>query len=383
MKKRKKVLLITIIVIILGVAIGSIYVFKGKEEEIGPEISVLNPGFETLDESSKPEFWSESKKRGWFIDAGHPHSGRNCMRATVSWSYLEQKVAVNSGKWYALEAYVKSDISVPEKDYANTFLSLECISRKKVITSDYGIVNATSSWQLKKVLIYAPKGTKKIRIKLAKRKGEGNVWFDDVKLTEFSSGLILNPGFETLDESSKPEFWSESKMGGWSVDTEHPYSGRNCMRATASWSYLEQEICIKSGKCYTLEAYIESDIIILEEDYRNTFLTLECLSGENEVLNRDYGIVNATSSWQLKEALVYAPKGTKRVRIKLAKRKGEGSVWFDDVKLIEKPWYLKMKFIRKASKDKLFFIFYGCVYLILIVSLLRILLKRASKVKKS
>jgi len=52
------------------------------------------------------------------------------------------------------------------------------------------------------------------------------------------------------------------------------------MRATVSWSWLEQEIAIKSGKCYELEAYIKSDIALSEKDYRNTFLTLECLSEE-------------------------------------------------------------------------------------------------------
>ncbi|MEA2016493.1 MAG: hypothetical protein U9O59_07320, partial [Actinomycetota bacterium] len=181
------------------------------------------------------------------------------------------------------------------------------------------------------------------------------------------------------------KFWMEDREepeGGWFVDTEYSHSGKKCRRATTSWSWLKQEISIKSGKCYALEAYIKSDIIMLEEDYYNTFLTLECVNGKNEIVSRNYGIVNATSSWQLKEALIYAPRGAKKIRIKLAKRKGEGSVWFDDVKLIEKPWYLKMKFVRKALKDKLFFIFYGCVYLILIVSLLRILLKRESRVKK-
>lgn len=194
---------------------------------------------------------------------------------------------------------------------------------------------------------------------------------------------VLNPGFEILDESGKPKFWSESEEGGWFVDTDYPRSGKTCMRATVSWSWLKQEIAIKSGELYALEAYVKSDIEIPGEDYYNTFLTLECLSEKNEIVSSDYGITNATSSWQLKEALIYAPKGVKKIRIKLAKRKGEGSVWFDDVKLIEKPWYLKIGFVRKALKDKPFLIFYSSVCLVLIISLLRILLRKESKVKKS
>jgi len=77
------------------------------------------------------------------------------MRATVSWSWLEQEIAIKSGKWYALEVYVKSDIALSEKDYQNTIFSLGCIGRwRKVITSDYGIINAISSWQLKKGYLF-------------------------------------------------------------------------------------------------------------------------------------------------------------------------------------------------------------------------------------
>jgi len=52
MKKRKNVLSIAIIVIIL-VVIGSVYIFNEKKERVGQDISVLNPGFETMDESGK------------------------------------------------------------------------------------------------------------------------------------------------------------------------------------------------------------------------------------------------------------------------------------------------------------------------------------------
>jgi len=374
MKGRKKIILIIIAVIIAAVLI-FIILNPAIFEKVNLE--VLNPGFEVINESGRPAFWQGSKE-GWFIDTEHSHSGRNCMRATASWNWLKQVVAVEPGKWYALKAYVKSDISVPEKDYANTIFSLECVSRiGKVLTSDYEIINAISLWQLKEMRIYVPKGTKKIRIKLAKRKGEGSVWFDDVELAEFSSESVLNHGFETLDESGKPKFWKEDSKAGWYVDKRGPYKEKICMEANTGWSYLWQDISVRGKKYYTLKAYVRSDIVILDEkDYENTFLTLECLNKNYEVIKSNDGIVNATSSWQLRKVGIAAPEDTNKIRVKLAKRKGEGSVWFDDVELAESPYYMRIEFLRKALKDKPFFIFYLSVYIILLLSLLRIILKK-------
>ncbi len=126
-----------------------------------------------------------------------------------------------------------------------------------------------------------------------------------------------------------------------------------------------------------MRAYVRSDIVIpAKKDYENTFLTLECLNEKYEIIEMDYGIVNATLLWQLKEGSIYAPGGTAKIRIKLAKRQGDGSVWFDKVELVEKPSYMRFSFLRKVLKDIPFFIFYLSVYLILLASLLRVILKR-------
>ena len=149
------------------------------------------------------------------------------------------------------------------------------------------------------------------------------------------------------------------------------------MRATVGWSWLWQEVSVRPKRYYILGSYVRSDIVIPEKkDYQNTFLTLECLNDKYEIVNRDYGVVNATLLWQLKEGSIYAPEGTEKMRIKLAKRQGEGSVWFDEVELIEKASYMRFSFLRKALKDIPFFVFYLSVYLILLASLLRVILKK-------
>jgi len=337
MKGKKTILLL----IPVAVLVTLVYIIWGvKTPGVTSSVNLaVNPGFETFDESGKPDIWKEDPKGGWSVDTREPHQGERSMQATVAWSWLSQEIPVKAKAYYTLKAYVRSDITIPEKaDYHNTFLTLECLNwRKKVINREWGIVNATASWQLEENTIFAPPGTRKIRIKLAKREGEGSVWFDEVELMEVPPGSVLNPGFEMITEK-KPKFWEEDPQGGWSLDTREPYQRERSMQATVAWSWFSQEIPVKSERYYILRTYLRSDITIPEkEDYHNTFLTLECLNRRKKVINREWGIVNATASWQLKENLIFVSPDTRKIRIMLAKRQGEGSVWFDNVSLVEMP----------------------------------------------
>ena len=381
--KLKKIILLSIAGVVSVTVAYSIYTIWRESvwSRISSKNLVLNPDFEMVHSLGKPLSWSEDNRGGWSVDTHDPYEGKKSMRATVGWSWLWQDVSVMSKRAYRLRAYLRSNIKIPgETNYENAFLTLECIGWWKdwVLKRDYGIVNATSSWQLMERDIHAPPGTRKIRIKLAKRQGEGSVWFDAVELTGIPSRLLLhNPGFEILGELGGPKGWTEHSSGGWAVDTDDLYEGKKSMRATVGWSWLWQEVSVRPKRYYTLRSYVRSDIVIPEKkDYENTFLTLECLNEKYEIIKRDYGIVNAALWWQLKEGSVYAPGGTTKIRIKLAKRQGEGSVWFDAVELIEKPSYMRFSFLRKALKDIPFFVFYISVYLILLASLLRVILKK-------
>jgi len=164
--------------------------------------------------------WRENPEKEWIIDSGNSYEGTRSMQATVAWNWLWQDVLVKSEKYYALSAYVRSNIASSD----NALLTLECINdEKKIIAREWGIVNAGPSWELKKTQIYVPQGTGKIRVKLAKRQGEGSVWFDGIKLIEspmpvlrkekeklefIPKNIVFNSGFELLDESGRPKFWT-------------------------------------------------------------------------------------------------------------------------------------------------------------------------------
>jgi len=335
MKNRTIVLLIIGLVLAAGLVSSSL----GKTvegEDINSGNLALNPGFETL-KDDRPLSWKEHKRRGWKVTEDEPYEGERCMQATLAWSSLSQEVRAEAGQSYVLRAYIRSDITVEEKeDRDNTFLTVECLNWiRKVIRRDHGIVNATSSWQKKVRQIYTPPGTRRIRIKLAKRQGEGSVWFDDIKLTRVVSGLVANGSFEALEEG-KPSSWKEDGKGGWKVTEDDPYEGERAMEATVAWSFLSQEVRVVGEKSYVFRAFVKSDIPGSEEgQYQNTFLSLQYLGEENKLIKEEYGVVNATSSWEPKTRQIYISPEIVKVRIKLAKRQGEGSVWFDKIEIFE------------------------------------------------
>ncbi len=350
---------------------GSVWFDEVKLFEVPPGL-VLNPSFETL-KKDWPVSWKEDPLGGWKIETEQPYEGDRAMQATIAWSWLQQEVQVKPDTHYLLQAYVRSDITIPDKkDYDNTFLTLQCLDEKdQLIKENYGITNATSSWQQKTQQIFAPLKTRKIRIKLAKRQGEGSVWFDNVGLFEIPpSCTVFNPGFEILCVD-KPDSWREDPKGGWKVTTGETHAGKNCMQATIAWSWLWQDIPARPKKYYVLRAYVRSNIIVVgKEDRDNAFFSIECLGENGKVIKQTYQTFNANSSWEQEEGAIWTAEGTENIRIKLAKRQGEGSVWFDDVELV------KQRIMANIFKDKGFFIFYISLYLVLGISLLRLVLKK-------
>ena len=301
------------------------------------------------------------------------------MQATVGWSWLSQDIRVKPDKYYIIKAYVKSDMSLmgeDEKD--NAFFAFECLDEEnQIIRSDYGIITAASFWQQEVRQIYTPPETNKIRVKLAKRQGEGSVWFDRLELEQIPAVLLPNSSFEILDEQGRPKYWQEDSRGGWSVSREGAYQGENCMQATVGWGWLSQDVQVKPEGDYILKAYVKSDIIIPrgKEDW-NTFLALQCLNKGGEIVRRNMVQLNVTALWKSQTISVYAPEDTEKIRVRLAKRQGDGSVWFDELEIMKSVWYMKLKFLPRMAQDKPFFIFYFSIYFILLILLLRIILKK-------
>jgi hypothetical protein len=171
----------------------------------------------------------ERPGKEWIVETTNSYEGTRCIQATVAWSWLWQDVPVKAERHYSLSAWVRSNIVSSKKiEDGNTFLTLECLNDKnRIIAREWGVVNADSSWGLKKTQVYTPPGTLKMRIRLAKRQGEGSVWFDDLRLTEWASRSskgkrkkIPNPGFELLNQSGRPQFWMETP-GRSTVLTAH------------------------------------------------------------------------------------------------------------------------------------------------------------------
>jgi len=371
MKYDKKIILsVLMMVICLTIIPGG----TGKARENQSENLLRNPDFEVLEAPDKSRFWS--RDRGWSIDTEGPYQGKSCLRASEAWRWLSQEVPAKPEQYYSFTAYVKSDIRAEKKtDYQNAFLWLDYLDKKgKVIKEDSGAVYAASSWRVYGRVTLAPAKTEKIRVKLGKRLGEGNVWFDEVELRLLSENLLLNPDFETLGPSGNPEFWGS--MSGWSVDTREPYQGKNCMQGIVPWQQLWQLIPAKAKSFFILNAHLRSNITAEGADNLNAVMFLMCLDSKGELIKQEEQAMVASFSWQEREISVYTPDNTTAVKIVLAKRLGEGSLWVDDLQVRQLPSYLRIRILRAILDDKPFFIFYFAIYLILVISLLRVVLKR-------
>jgi hypothetical protein len=371
MKYDKKIILsVLIMVTCLTIIPGR----TGKARENHSENLLRNPDFEVLEESGKPKFWSRGG--GWSVDTEEPYQGKNCLRASKAWSWLLQEVSAKPEKYYSFTACIKSDIRVERKtDYQNTFLWLDYLDKEgKIIKEDSGAIYAVSSWRPYGRVILTPTKTKKIRVKLGKRLGEGSVWFDGIELRPLSNNLLLNPDFEILDSQGRPVFWS---IGcGWSVDTMMPYRGKNCMQGTEPWHQLWQLLPARAESFFILKTHLRSNITAEGADNLTTIVLLKCLDSKGKLIRQEERAMLVPFSWQEREISVYTPEDTTAVKIVLAKRLGKGNLWVDDLQVRQLPSYLRIRIIRAILEDKPFFIFYFSLYLILIISLIRVVLKR-------
>jgi len=374
----KRILLLAVSLVAIAGLVFGVYQQVMRERKYRGNL-LSNFDFEIVDTSGKLQPWAEDARASWSVNTEEAYEGKRCMQATVGGGQLWQEVPARQNKYYTLKAYLKSDIVVPTKtDYEDTFLSLECLTKKgEVIKTEYGIVNASCPWQLKIREIYTPAGTGRVMAKLAKRQGEGSVWFDNIELGESSPVLLRNPGFEAVDQLGRLDAWAEDPMGGWSVSTGESYERERSVQATVSWSWLSQEIPVRPERYYTLKGRLKSNIALTEgKDDWNAFLALQCLDKERKVIAEQIGQLKVGPFWELGQVGLYAPENTDKMRIKLAKRQGQGSVWFDNIEITESVWYMKIKLIRRILEDKPFFIFYFSLYLALLICLIWIIVKR-------
>ncbi len=352
---------------------------RGAEAAPGDSGNLLpNPDFENLEGPDKPVSWSMGLE--WSVDVEEPYEGENSMRVSQAWSWLSQEILAKPEQYYSFTTYVKSDIKVEkETDYQNTFLWLDYLDEKgSIIKEEPSSIFAASLWKLYGRVVLTPAKTEKIRVRLGKRLGEGSVWFDAVELKPLLSNLLFNPDFEVLDASGNPQFWGT--MSGWSIDRKEPYRGENCLEGTEPWQWLWQSIPVKPKSFLTLKTHLRSDITTDREvDYENTIVALVCMDGEGNVIKKEERTMAVPSTWRENQVAIYTPDGASVLKVMLAKRLGEGSLWVDDVQMKKLPSYLRIRILRAFLEDKPFFIFYFAVYLILLISLLRLVLKREGK----
>jgi len=165
----------------------------------------------------------------------------------------------------------------------------------------------------------------------------------------------------------------------FAVDVEgHLLPGlRSIDKGNVPWQQLWQLIPAGSKNFFTLRVHLRSDITPVSEAHpENTVISLLCMDGKGNVIKKEERKTVAPFSWRENEVAIYTPAGTTAVKIVLVKRLGKGSLWVDGLQMRHLPSYLRIRILRAILGDKIFFIFYFSAYLILMIWLLRVVLKR-------
>lgn len=145
--------------------------------------------------------------------------------------------------------------------------------------------------------------------------------------------ILKNPGFEELDQGSRPVGWS-MPTDVYAVDTQVAHSGKNSLRIRSInpevYRLTTQPIPFQIGRFYKMSVWVKTENVVGKE----TGATL-CMEWNNDKgwLGGSYpaGFTGA-NDWKLLEADTgTVPPEAKTVAFVLYLRKGmTGTAWFDD-----------------------------------------------------
>lgn len=150
-----------------------------------------------------------------------------------------------------------------------------------------------------------------------------------------AKNVVANPGFENELTSWGP--WKPRGNPDIVADTTIFYSGKAALRITGFKSddrgTVGQRVTVEPGRTYRISFWIKT------EDVKNpkAQLRIQFRNAKNE-LTRDaliLGQLEGTNDWMLFEETVLLPEGTTVLLVEPFLDSSNGSVWFDDIEIIQ------------------------------------------------
>ncbi|THF76714.1 FlgD immunoglobulin-like domain containing protein [Cohnella fermenti] len=317
------------------------------------QVNVLtNPGFETdaAPADGVPDNWTRinygTTNATFDLDTATKYSGSQSARITsgaaTTRSNYSQKFDVSAfqGKRFTLSAYEKTD-NVVSSEYGTAIRVLFLnASNVNIGTNLYVAGNkGTTDWTSLTTGFAIPEGVVYVQVECFLWLATGTVWWDDVQLTPFTDGWLVNSSFETPSENADlPYGWLRDVSGSptSSFDSSTRYDGDQSYKMTGTSTSdtinIYQDIWIPAGytdNLFKLTSWYKTDSVVTSA--YGAAVKLAFYDSSSSLTANEVVIPGAagTVDWTKLENLFLVPSGTVRIRVYLFLNHASGTVWWD------------------------------------------------------
>ena len=223
-------------------------------------------------------------------------------------------------------------------------------------------VNGTTDWSKLERRLTIPEGTITMRIELFLYLASGTVWWDDVSVQPYSSGLISDFGLENdSDLNGIPFAWGTSVFAGdptfdldGTVKYKDSYSYKMTGDSAEDRGALYQDIYIPtlSPFMYKFSAWVKTTDLISSS--HGSVAKVEFYDGNNDFIEDKYITgPKGTVDWTKMEQVFFAPEGTERIRVFIFLWQASGAVWWDQVNVTPVDLILNKSFESDTDNNNL------------------------------
>lgn len=315
----------------------------------------------------------ENGKEGWsisgtaskwdqtiFMNEEVVHGGKKSVEliADNTQIILLQKLPVQAGTSYTVEGWFQTTTDTARGVVKLSFL--DASGKSVAEAKQYGAGTSMGEWKKFSKSYTMPEGTAILYV-MYRASGAGSVYWDDMQVrgikvdqekqaetqektpppeypvfeaVEGTGNLLVNEGFEELNEKGMPKDWSFKNAETCLLETEIVHSGKNAVKITAKEAFFRQEVAVKPNTKYQISAWAMykgtgSGAAFKLEYYGNTGSSTGYMYESGQTERFKYG-----DDWFRYVQQITTPAGCDRMQV-YPRLKSAGIVYFDDLEVIQ------------------------------------------------
>lgn len=330
----------------IGAGVAVLVACAGFSGWAGEPVPVVNSGFE----KGKVGWWGEGK---WEIVQDQAAEGTAALKVTAGY-VCQDKRPVTGGQRYKVSMQIRSE-GAPE----GAVFVQSSYRGPGVEPTWYGPVSAngeaallvtggTHGWKPFSVVVEAPEGATEFLLYLRKANGSaGAAWYDAVRVeptdepaAEAAASAAAGPVIANGDfEKGKAGWWGQ---GAWDVAAGQGVDGGAALRVDKGF-VCQDKRPVKGRKNYRISMQVRADgtaegAVFVQTAYRNGNKPVGSWHGPLQVKLQGRSepavvVTGGTHGWKPFSIVVTAPPTATQLLLYLRKQDGDGSAWYDDVKV--------------------------------------------------